>query len=543
MKKTINLLGLVLLAAIAGYGAYWYVLTNQAETQFVTQLNDWQSKNPNEKFTYDSISKEGFPGHIKLRIENPHFTHKDESGNFEAHLKGFLTLSRSLWNNERSVETQGESTVSLPPLNNEVPNPAKISWKGYNVLTLESDKTGHFEIFKQLLSKEDNDDEEVSFKSWASKLDEYHFSGDIDKDTPLEINGGAIDSKVFVRNYKKDQQEFVFNLAQKDLTINTPANRAILSTFLYSPSDLGKISFNLDGSLCYPDPDTLEKFASFPLSPKQAEACIKVDRFNFTSDLMNSSTQNGVLSLQQDGNKWTFTFKVASEGSYTKKYDEVIKKSFAILLKDPEFLKQYVGDDKQAQQKIIDAAPQIVELLPNGSTFGTINAKIDLLANAEINDNSVDFGSIDLRTLDYNVPPYNLNLAGKFNFKKDFTDMAGGGSFKITRYKQLIEQLTNYANKIVAVYNDASKEAPIPSVKPDDVKKVLTFLRAVSDDPNKDGSDLRVTFSYNDNDSWKVGTLPMPDFLEKAMTLYTSLIPTAVPAPHQAADGADTEAE
>lgn len=540
MKKVVNVLGLIILAAIAGYGAYWYVLTNQAETKFKEHLAKWQEEHPNEKFTYDNISKEGFPSHIKIRIDNPQYSTKlpDTKGRLDSKLLGALTLSDSLWTKEKSIEMQGEGSITFPPTESS-PTLPKLTWKGTNVLTLESNTTGHFEIFKAMFDKENEneaanakEDKTPSFRSLKSSLSEYHFKGHIDENTPIDVNGGPFESKITRREYKKDQEEVVFTFNQKDLTINAPPTKVVLSTLFYAPNDLGKITFNVDGSFCYPSMPVINEYASNPLHPRQAEVCFKVDRANFVSDLGKSDTQNFVLALQQDQNRWTVTLKGVSDGSYTKKYDEAVRKSLATLLKDPDYIKQFVGDDKGAQKKVMDAAPEIVDLLPEASAMGTASMKIDLTASADIKDNIVDHGSGELRTLDYTIPPYNLNLASKVNFQRNFTDPVAQGTLKIARYKQLIELLSNYSNRVITVYNNAnvdSKDAPVPTVKPDDTKKVLAFLRNISDDPTKEPSDLRVTFSYNDKDLWKVGTLTMPDFLEQAMKLYISLAPNNIP--------------
>ncbi len=533
MKKFVNLIGLIILAAIAGYGAYWYVLTNQAETLFKDKLAAWQKEHPNDKFTYDNISKEGFPSHIKIRIENPQYSTKDpeSNGRFDIKILGSLTLSSSLWGKEKSVEALGDGTILFPPAE-DVPTPPKLTWKGHNILTLESEDSGHFEIFKAVFNNGKDDEQSgktPAFRSWKSSLSQFNFNGNIDAKTPIEVNGGPFESKIVRKEYKKDQEEIVFNFNQKDMTINAPPTAAVLSLFYYAPSDLGKVSFNVDGSLCFPSLPVIEQYASSPLSPRQAEACFKVDRADFTSDLGNSTVQNFVVSLQQDSNKWNLIFKGYSEGFYTKAYDESVRKSLGILLKDPDYLKQFVGDDKEAQKAITGSSAEIIDLLPNASAFGKVSMKLDMTGNAEIKDNVVDFGNAELRTLDYNIPPYNINLSSKANFKKNFSDPNVQGTLKVARYKQLIDQLTSYSNRVIEVYNHAyadAKNLHVPNITPDDIKKVANFLRTISDDPQKESSDLRVTFTYNTKEDWKVGTLSMPDFIEKAYLLYVSIVPT-----------------
>ncbi|MFA6915611.1 MAG: hypothetical protein WC222_04380 [Parachlamydiales bacterium] len=536
MKKIINSLGLILLAAAAGYSAYWYVLANKAETAFKESVAEWQKENNIETVTYDSLSKEGFPSHINLRLENVKVKkhQQDSKENFEVKVDGSLTLSIPLWQKERLITSNGTTTIQSEMLS-QTGLPHTLVVKGKTALALEDGNSSHFDILKNVLLQEKNttQDMNLSFLSFKSNLEEMSFNTEINEKTPLQITSGPLDIKVNRRDYKEGQQDITYSLYTKDLQVKTPDSVEVLSTFYYNPTDMGKTQVELEGSVCYPEPGKWEDLSSNPFQPRKAEACFKLDKFSFNSEIYTSTLQNFVLSLLQDNTLWTLTFKGFAESTYTEKYDQAIRRALSVLLKSPEFAKTFVGDNPKEQEQLMNAREDIIKLIPALHEFGKITNKVDFIGSADMQNNVVEFGKFDLSAFDYIFPPYALSITTKGDFKNNFSDPNVNGLLKITRYKQLVENLTDFYNKVVQVYNkySISKDNSVASLSPEAIKKTLTFLNEISDDPAKDTTDLRVTFVYNDQDHWKVGTLKLPEFLGKAFELYGTLVPTPAPAP------------
>lgn len=536
MKKFINSLGLILLAAAAGYSAYWYVLANKAETAFKDSIAQWQKDNNIETFTYDSLSKEGFPSHINLRLENVKVkkTEQDNDTTYAADFGGSLTLSIPLWQKERLISTNGTTTLQSN-FGAKTGAPHTLIAKGKSSLSLEDGNSTHFDILKNVFlhGNATDPDKQLSFLSFKSNLDELSIKSEINEKTPLQITSGPINIKVNKKDYKAGQQEIVYSFNSKDFQVNTPDSTEVLSLFYYNPSDMGKTNINLDGSVCYPEQSTWEELGTDPFKPRKAEACFKLDNFSLTSDLYDSNLQNFIFSLVQDNTLWTLTIKGTSDGSYTEKYDQVIRKSLSFLLKDPTFAEKFVGNDPKEQQQLIQASDDIVKLIPSLHDFGKVTNKVDFIGSADIQNNVAEKAKYDLSAFDYTLPPYALSLTSKGDFKLNFSEPNVNGVLKITRYKQMVENLIAFYNKVIQVYNkySLSENKSIAGLNPEATKKTLVFLREISDDPTKETSDLRVTFSYNDKDQWKVGTLNLPQFLGKAFDLYGTLVPAIPPAP------------
>lgn len=540
MKKFINSLGLILLAAAAGYSAYWYVLANQAETVFKEKLTQWQKENQIESIAYDSLSKEGFPSHINLRLDNVRIKKTELGKAIEGAIDGSLTLSRPLWQGERTITTNGTTTL-IGSEEGQSHQPYKLTTKGLSTFTYEDPHANHFDILKKVVFKEEKKETQekedknhnISFVSFKSNLEEMTFSGDINENTPLNLRSGPLNIKVQKKDYKQGQEEITFSYNQKDLTVSVPDSKEILKIFYYNPSQLGKIALEFDGSVCYPEPSNWESISSDPFHPRKAEYCVKVDRAQFTSDLGDSNVQNFILSMLQDETLWTLTLKGSSEGSQTEKYDQEVKKSLAILLKDPEYIKSFVGDDPKSIEKVKEASNDIINLIPALHEYGKITTKIDFVGTADIQNNVTEAVKFDLSAFDYTIPPYSLSLTSKGDLGKNFSDPNVTGLFKITRYKQLVEQLTAFSNKVVQVYNKYGVEtgqAGLPLINAENTKQLLTFFKEISEDPAKDTTDLRVPFNFSKG-NFKVGTLGLPEFIGKALILYNQLAPQLQESP------------
>lgn len=535
MKKFINVLGLVLIAVLAGFSAFWYVLANQAEQVFVAKLAQWQEEKKIEKLTYDNIYKEGFPWNINIRLENPHLVVNplESKAKIDSVLNGSMTLTGSLWNKEYGFDINGLLTTLFPAIAEAPAKQPKLVWKGRSTFTVSGENVSHFEILKDLLLNlpfENAEDQAKHFEfvSFNTHTDEFNFTGELNEKEKIDFKGGAFDLDVWKKNYKKNQEEFNYKFSAKDFVAHFPQSGPFVRAAFFTPEELGKMTIAIDGSVCYPESKVWEEIIRNPLGHRQAEVCLKVDRFDFTSDLMTSTLKNLALILQQDNDKFTFTAKTAGEGSYTEKYTDAVRRNLTVLLKDPEFLNERVTTDAALQKRIMEHSKEIVNLVPPFDTFGKITDKLDFVASVTVLDNAVKDAKLNLAALEYHVSPYDLSITGKGEAKENLSDPVFNGALKINRYKQLIDQLSAYGNRVIEVYNivGVQNEADkLPIATPNEINSILTFLKAISEDPKKDSADLKVNVSYNEKDHWKIGTLNLDEFNAKFAELQQSLAP------------------
>ncbi len=521
MKKIVNILVIVFIAAIAGYSAYWYVIANQAEEDFKKYLASWQNEHNSRQFTYDKITKDGFPTHINLRIENPHFSSKE----LDLKTEGSLSLSVPLWSKERIISLQGDTKTRFFPHSKNEKSIPKLSWNGESTLTLSDHNITHFQILNFILFSSDEniiDSSQISFVSLKNNLNQFSFLNEADEKEPVDVKGGPFEFSVSKRSYGKDQLEYPFSLSQKDLTIQGPP---VNSTEI---ADLGTMNFDFDGSICYPDPALWASIEKAPYAPRDAELCIKLNHLNFQSDIGSSKWNNFILSLKQEQTKWTGIFKLNDNSVLTEKYETLIKKQLAAQLKDPEFKKDILNNNEELYKKIIAHQDDIIGLVPSLETIHKLDSKWDIIGTADVENQHVNKAHLTVNTVEYDVPPYQLSLSGEAQTTDGMQHPTFNGTLKIVNYKQLIEQLSAYANRVIAVYNkiqvDDKTTPPLPIINPASVKSTLAFLQGISDDPNKESSDLKTTVTYSEENQWKIGTLTLNDFLEKFMQVVIAFI-------------------
>ncbi len=531
MKKII--FGVVALSLI--YTGLWYYGASKAKDFVQEKIAKAEAdlKVKGYALTNDGLTVKGFPLNYEIEIHSPTLKKIESKQDYfleEAALNGHISLISNLIGTNFSIKKEGDTHLTLKnSKNNGAQDELMISGKSEASFSVE--EKSYLESIKNpfkamFYAIENNDNEFLVGKQGAINIENLKL---INIENPslalFEIEKGNIQYSISEKNDEISFVNITGDIKGMDLdTIitgsdaYTPGHERSLKeiAMLLALPKPGKtaISFQMDFKAPFKKFQELNdnsKFNDLPVFD------FRVGKFEISNNFGNYF-HKAALSLQDTKDKAKqlhVDFLATSETS--KAQFESLKNQWE------EFLNNLPLCEKNAESVVNESCPLFKSLIPKLDELGKITSQIDVDFYSAPGLDPFQDSKLDIRHLDYFMAPYGLKSDGHAEFK-DPEMVIGTYRINLLNYQTLFLDLYNYLKKIQRILPLFNPEAiNIPKMSDRQLQLLTSFFKSISDEPQKDLKDLKVTVNMNGANEITVGTLSQEAFLEKLNQLVIEL--------------------
>ncbi len=533
MGKMITTVAAVGALAIIGYSGYWYYQASEIKTDLASHVEQLNSKDGQKFYLQNQgIEQSGFPGDIKISMKNPKFGVKDESQKELEFLNvdGSLSLGFNLGGKLKFQELNGMTKVLLPINPNGVPEEYKIT--GNTSIAYHNQNIPYKESFNAIFtpSMEKMEDFWISFLTNRGDLKLKDFSLAYPALSPKDIVSIKDGNIAYGRSHteKGDQKiHLKANLKQIDVSLPKPSIEKLdsdtiaraLNYSIYSKMGSLNYAFNLTCEM--PDFARIKGYISNPFSLMTGI----FPTFNITlkdSDASsNLGKSSGYMSLdirEDDKQNITYTFDSDVNSNLSREYYEAIVSTIAWLSKDLASLKPANDDQKKAQDLFVNHAKELQDVVPKLGLIGPIA----FAYKGAISINKSNFTSkIEFEKFDMSSEYYDVKIRSKIDGHKLVFN--GTTTIAMTNIESLVADAVSYSNRVFKIFNILDSKQNLKEITPALKDKVISFLRMISDEPEKTSKDLQITIIHKDSNV-TVGQLPFEKFEAAARTLANGIM-------------------
>lgn len=534
MKKLIFTI-LFLLIAFTGF---WFYSAHRIEGFIATKL----AKAEEEllirgfKLKHEGLSVSGFPFGYDVKIKSPSLKRLKQNGRqYEflnsAALDGYLSLTSNLLGSKFTIRKDGNGRFSVQNMQKNGIREDLFIATGNAGFTFSAEEDSYVEAIKnpfkalfELLEK--NEKEFLVGKKGVIDLKNIKLANAENEGFQvIALDNGEIRYNIS----DLDEKEMSLRLSGeiKGLDLDTlimgsdsftPGSDRSLKeiALLLSMPKPGKtdITFDLDAKLPSVESSEINQnptFANLPaFSIDLKKATISN---NFGSNYLKGIT---FLTHVKEGKRQLHHNLIGTFENSKEQFD-------ALRATWEEFLSNLPICQENATIKASSGCPVIKSLIPKFDTFGKITFQTDFDFDVHNLQAPLENSKLDLRHLDYFAEIYGLKSDGKAAFTHpDVMNL----SYKINllNYQDLLKDLFGYLKKVEQFLPYLTEEATsLPKLSENQLILILTYLKAISDEPEKDLKDIRISVSINENNSFKIGTLTAPEFEKKTTELLEEL--------------------
>lgn len=518
----------ILLLAIVGYTAFWFYQAHLLKNMLQEKQGQVE-KAPTYDFTlrFDDLETSGYPFSINLAIANPKIDCSLKSGllDLSINFDGKMTNSFTPFGQLEKVSTKGKTHITVKGADSK----AVFEGFGDGEMTLQSKSKGYlWSAVRHPFSTKKEDFEDVMLHISPLKC-----SGLIrDKKTAgLQINDALL-------HYQRNPSAQTLNFSSDFILDPTESSSATAQEFSdMCPQDtikpflvivekalqkqkIEKYSCSFDMQVDLPGVETLEKISAAPMMlafspiPKFA---IDVKKFNIShnsGDLKSS----GYCALSEDAQRQvllTFGKEVifkTTEASYT----QCITTINTIAEMVAQDLKPDNEDLARIKTLFVSHLDDVRALVPKLYQLGA--TKWGGKGSFEINKETYNCSG-NLSHFGFTNDLYGVffNLDAKRQDEK----ISCKADLNCIKYKDLVGDFIAYFNRFTTVFNLLKHDdaRPLNPVSKETTAKIFEYLLAISDTPESESADLKITYTY-DNGRMRIGTLTLERLIPYSKELF-----------------------
>ena len=526
----------------AAYGGHWYYKAEEAKQVVATQLEQLQ-KDPNYTISYGPLSVGGFPESYEVTIPNLKIEPKNPNSNNQTNFKsvsldGTIVLGTDLWGTAYWIHKKGTSHLIVSPSNNEfvshidsqisanVFNPDKTKAFNHPFSTVHDsffDLTkGATQIRWDNVKKGDINVKDFSLKGVEGsqqnqelmKFDHLDLSwtndkGEKDWNVSLNLNLKGFES---APNLDKSIKEIAEGSAHLPVSMTTlPSLPA------------GKTNVIFEGDALLPPHLSQENFSYDKIK-------LNVKKLDVTSSWGSYHLDSAFhLDTDKEENKKIHFDWNSKSNTTEEEYNNIVKDFIAMAKNPPEKTEEPDFVAEKLYQLSQCCEKDLVKIIPHYPTLSPIESKILF----DMNINKQNRYNVEIKNFDITAKPYGMLSKGQTVLEEN-NEPKGIYKIELQKYKDLINDGVNYYNNLIPVINAFSEGSNFQAspASEQNKKDILTFLKSVSDDPEKDAENLNVTINFLDIQNMTIGTLTPTDVQVEWEKLMQKIgQPTATPQP------------
>lgn len=530
MKKLILLIAIL----IAGFTGLWHYNAGQAQQFVASKFDEATAYFDKEGYTLknEGITVSGYPLNYQAVIKSPSLKKKEQTINKNdpvesIFVEGQLSLISNLFGTQFSVENNGQTRIIVQNGDSKdefiLLGDSNSSFSVEGTPFLEAIKNPFKAYFKEI---ESNDKQFLigkngSFSGKNLKL----FNVKNPSVSILEMDKADIkyalkdkDGQLYFIKFKGDVKGLNLDTLIVGSDAYSPGNTRSLKeiSMMLSMPKPGKtdISFDMELNAPFNQFDDLGKIASLNDLPP------------FSFDLKKLDITNNFGSYTHKG---LFSFKDVKEAKQFKLNflgtQETSKAQFtAFKAQWEEFLNNLPVCTKNSEATAPNVCPLVKGLIPQLDTFGKIVFDVDALFDARNPTDLSDNSTLTINHLNFYSALYGMKSNSLFNFKKPEM-VISTSKIELLNYQSFFQDLFNYLKRTEKILPYLMKEGEsFPNIQEKHVKLITDYLKAISDEPNKDLKDLTITIKVNGLNEITVGTLPRNEFVQKTLIFNSELM-------------------
>jgi|GEM_PF-2528564 len=530
MKKIILLIAIL----FAGFTGLWHYNAARAKQFVASKFDEATAYFDKEGYILknEGIDVTGYPLDYQAVIKSPSLIKKEQAKEKSDPVDsilvdGKLSLISNLFGTEFSVENNGKTRIIVKNGDSTdefiLIGDSSSSFSVEGVPFIEAIKNPFKAYFHEI---ESNDKQFLigkngSFSGKNLKL----FNVKNPSVTLLEMD--KADIEYALKDTDGELSFIKFKGDVKGLNIDT----LIVGSDAYNPGNTRSLK-EISMMLSMPKPGKTDISFDMELDApfNQFEDLGKIASLNdlapFNLDLKNFDMKNDFGSYFHKG---LFSFKDVKEAKQFQLNllgtQETSKEQFAAFrVQWEEFLNNLPICTKNVEENSTDVCPLVKGLVPQLDTFGKIVFDIDALFDVRNPVDLSDNSTLTINRLNFYSALYGMKSNSLFNFKQPEM-VVSTSKIELLNYQAFFQDLFNYLKKAEKILPHLMKEGEsFPNIQEKHVKLITDYLKAISDEPNKDLKDLTITIKVDGLNEIKIGTLPSNDFIQKTMIFNSELM-------------------
>lgn len=534
MKKAYSCL-LAALVLGAGFGSFWLVQASRFEKRLLQHISQAvEGSSFNMKFHCDSITKSGFPFHIRLKLQNPKIEIMRPALDDRAaaqhiadcRLEGTVADTFSLLGHLRKVEADGHAILTL----SEGGCFPAAEWNAKGSVEMDLGASSHLESISGLFSNKIQEITSCTISCRDTKLTNLQPTSDLES---IEIKKGVV-------SYEKKGGQNHFHFAsdvtvEHNLSMNIPDLVGDIRLLADSVNNelkkhFYKTDYSVDFALEMPLFETLKKIrdqASLLMSERIPRFAVDIKKMDTANQFGSSHLAAGISVEEDDKKNVRASGSIESNAQYTEECEKTI---YQVIDAVHTAMPQLQMKEKELQNLFQNHAEAVKAIVPKLSTFGPISFG----KNWKMEMNKENFSAqFQLEKLALLSALYGARLNATLNHSMGA--FKGQSTAEFISYKSLVHDMADYYNRMTILLNYMRvQETPeYKKISKELQNKFLAYLRAISNDP-KGGSDiLAITFG-NMQEGGKIGTMSLAEFVTYSTQVFKEIGEELFPTPQGA---------
>ncbi|HRD56023.1 MAG TPA: DUF2125 domain-containing protein [Parachlamydiaceae bacterium] len=534
MKK---LIFTVLLLALLFTG-FWYYSAQQIENFIAGKLAKAEEQFQKKGFLlkHEGLSISGFPFGYEVTLKSPSITRTGQGAGMQelfgsASLDGSISLSSNLVGSKFTLTKSGKSRFIVPNMQRGNLKEDEFTASGKASFIFSAEEESYVEAiknpFKTLFELLEKNDQFLIGKKGVIDLKNIKFShAENEAVSLMQLDDGEIRYSISDVNEKEIALDFSGDIKGLDLDTLimgsdafTPGSERSLKeiALLLSMPKPGKINIDFDLEAKLPSKDSEAINQQNPNFAKMPAFRFDLKKMTVTSNFGSNRVKGLTFLTDITDGKRQLHHSLISTFENSKEQFDALRDTWE------DFLSNLPVCQGNEAIKPSPACPVIKSLIPKFDTFGKITFQSDLDFDVNDVDDLFNGSKLVIRHLDYFAEIYGLKSDGEADFKQPEVIKA---VYKINllNYKEIFQDLFSYLKKMEQFLPYLTEEAAsLPKLSENQLKLILNYLRVISDEPEKELKDIRITLFINDPNSFKIGTLSAVEFEKKTAELMQEL--------------------
>lgn len=507
MKKII-ILGLTGTILAGGYAGVWHYNAGNLKNEFNGEFDKLskQAKDNGANVSIASVSTSGFPGNIKLNLNQLSMESKDLS----AKMAG-ISIERGISSNKLSLTDWSDLDIKA----GEFDLTAKTGKGNYFCIQFSDNQFFNFLTGKLSFNPFKGDsaasDALKTFKSFEWNNTSDHELVDKKSGEAL-VKHGPSNLSLTVDVADKAASKIAFKALLKDLEFTKA-----FDTFLQkmSPDQNIKASnlsiagkSNLDIDMTYTGLTDLELLGKQDVNFK-----LDIDKYDSSSALGEGKT-NGSMNIKigADKNPVEGAIKLNATYKFTPEFGKYFKETMELALENILAMeKSSLGNEVSniEDMKIIFGNMDV--LFPNMDQLGEIKYAMDM-------DFNVADRKLNLKDFSFSTENYAVSLKGNGNLT-DLTKPEVKGELFIKNYEEFATIIFDYVKRVEKLMKDNNKLSADIVIDPAIKQKIVEFLKNLAGKQAAESKDLKLELSIS-GDKIKIGEMDGPAAMMMLMMLF-----------------------